>query len=256
MDQIVKRLRASSTTSLKVYSCAFCKDTGWIESYSGKYKMAKQCRCIKESLIDKQWRDFGLDPTQVKGFNDYNPYDQTTTRAKTIAHNYAFSFEKIKDTPANNWIALMGQPGAGKSHLVTAIGEKLIKKNIKVVYMPYALAIMELKGTAKDFSNYEKLYKRYAEAPVLIIDDLFKDKVGNGTLTATLNEVDRKHIYPLLNERYTRNLPTVISTELTPDMLQELDQALCGRILEKCKFNCVVFNNENYNYRLKIAREN
>lgn len=218
--------------------------------------MARQCRCIKESLSEKQWREFGLDPTQVKEFKDFVDNNKPIlVKAKTLAHNYAFSFEKIKDIPDNNWIALMGQPGAGKTHLITAIGAKLISKNIKVIYMPYTLAIMELKGNAKDFDKYNKLYKRYVEAPVLIIDDLFKDKVKNGELIGDITEVDNRHIYPLLNERYTRNLPTVISTELTPIMLQQLDQALCGRVLEKCKFNCVVFTGEDLNYRLKIARE-
>ncbi|CAI3652424.1 hypothetical protein CNEO4_2120001 [Clostridium neonatale] len=60
-----------------------------------------------------------------------------------------------------------------------------------------------------------------------------------------------KHIYPIINFRYTNKLPTLISTECTPNMLMNLDEALAGRILEMCgkKFGNVF--DEECNYRLK-----
>ncbi|MDK0862331.1 hypothetical protein P5F16_01285 [Clostridium perfringens] len=54
---------------------------------------------------------------------------------------------------------------------------------------------MGLKGDAKDFEKYKN-------AEVLVIDDLFKDKVRNGNIIADMTEIDMKHIYPLLNYRY------------------------------------------------------
>ncbi|MDM0497125.1 hypothetical protein QTH19_07780 [Clostridium perfringens] len=54
---------------------------------------------------------------------------------------------------------------------------------------------MGLKGDAKDFEKYKN-------AEVLVIDDLFKDKVRNGNIIADMTEIDMKRIYPLLNYRY------------------------------------------------------
>ena len=46
-------------------------------------------------------------------------------------------------------------------------------------------------------------------------------------------------------------LSTVISTELLPEQLIELDEALAGRILEMCADNIVTFEGKKYNYRLR-----
>lgn len=86
---------------------------------------------------------------------------------------------------------------------------------------------------------------------MVIIDDLFKDKIRQGNLIVDLKESDMKHIYPILNYRYLNYLPTLISTECTPQLLIKLDEALAGRILKCCgKRFGVAFKND-YNYRLK-----
>lgn len=121
----------------------------------------------------------------------------------------------------------------------------------KATYMPYTEVIQELKGNAVDLEAYNKILNKYKGAEVLIIDDLFKDKVKNGELVGRLSEVDLKHIYPLINYRYNNNLPTVISSECDPEMLLTLDGAIGSRILEKSKGHITVFEGENYNYRLK-----
>lgn len=146
---------------------------------------------------------------------------------------------------------LMGQAGGGKTHIILAIGKALLERKMKVLYMPYLEAIRELKANAMDDEYYNKLINRYKMAEVLIIDDLFKDKVKKGRLTAELTEADMRHIYPILNYRYSNKLPTLISTECTPQMLIELDEALAGRILERCgKSYGIEFNNQ-CNYRLR-----
>ncbi|WP_300696818.1 hypothetical protein [uncultured Clostridium sp.] len=120
-----------------------------------------------------------------------------------------------------NSFGILGQSGAGKSHVSIAIGAALLDKNYKVV------------------------------AQVLIIDDLFKDKVENGKLKGKLNESDMKHIYPILNYRYNNRLATIFSTECDINMLLKLDEALAGRIIESCGENITVFSGSQYNYRLR-----
>ena len=51
------------------------------------------------------------------------------------------------------------------------------------------------------------------KAKVLIIDDLFKDKLRNGELVGELKEADIKHLYPILNYRYFNNLPTLVKAQ-------------------------------------------
>lgn len=228
------------------YSCNICKDTGWVEGPKGYRK----CECVVKETSKKQWEDSGLNPKSIKNINEYKVYDNVTRIARDRSIDYSFKFSEIKKEE-NNWIIFLGQPGAGKSHLTKAIGMSLLNKGYKTIYMPYAEVIQQLKGNAVDIDKYSKVINKFKNAEVLIIDDLFKDKVKSGKLVAGLTEVDIKHIYPLLNYRYNNNLATIISSECNPDMLIELDEAIGSRIIEKAAGRITVFKDERYNYRFR-----
>lgn len=242
-----------TTTKSMEYKCPLCKDTGFILEYREHLQpLAKECSCKVNRDIERAWSEFGVKPSQAKKISEYKPYDKLTENAKKKAVDYILNFENKKE---NNWFLLMGQPGAGKSHLAIGIGVALFKeKHKKVIYMPYTEVIMLLKGNAKDFEKYTVLLEKYKNAEVLVIDDLFKDKVRNGNVIADMTEVDMKHIYPLLNYRYYNDLTTIISTECTPEMLEQLDGALAGRIMERTENNMVIFCGNDYNYRLRNFR--
>lgn len=237
---------SGANTSSSNYKCSKCKDTTWIEK-EGAYT---RCSCYTEEYLSRLWENFGVKIKDIKLLRDYQPYNESTQKAKEKAADYIRSFEEIKDTRENSF-ALLGQPGAGKTHIVLAIGKALLEKQISVVYMPYLEVIKELKALAMYQEDYEKLISRYKRANVLIIDDLFKDKVKKGRIAAELSETDMKHIYPILNYRYLNYLPTIISSECTPSMLLELDEALGGRILETTGPRFSLTFKEGCNYRLR-----
>lgn len=245
----------SQNMAAKKYKCPKCKDTGWTETETGYVR----CECYEKEHILNLWKSFGVNPQDVKKLNEYKPYDDLTKSAKDKAINYVKNFENIKSKKENSF-GLLGQPGSGKSHIVIAIGAALLnqKKPIQVIYMPYLETMRELKANVLDDEYYLKLTSRYQKAKLLIIDDLFKDKIKNGQLVKDrygnnkgLNEADMKHIYPILNYRYINHLPMLISTECTPQILIELDEALAGRILESCGDNITVFAEKKYDYRMK-----
>lgn len=236
-----------ASTNLSNYKCSKCKDTTWIAGENGAYT---RCSCYTEEYLSRLWENFGVRIKDIKLLREYEPYNDLTKKAKDKAADYITSFEEIKDTRENSF-ALLGQPGAGKTHIVLAIGKVLLEKKISVVYMPYLEVIKELKALAMYQEDYEKLLSRYTRAKVLIIDDLFKDKVKKGRITAELSETDMKHIYPILNYRYLNYLPTIISSECTPNMLLELDEALGGRILETTGKRFSLTFKEGCNYRLR-----
>lgn len=244
MNQISRNSHSFS----KKYKCEKCKDTGFTIIHSDKCQPTMRvCECRKKESSKKQWANYGVDPTGIKTLGQFDTRNERLLeRAKNLALNYVSNVENNK-----NWIAFMGQSGSGKSHLSKAIGAMLIKKGFKVVYMPYSEVVMELKRNTMNEENYNKILNKFMKADVLIIDDLFKEKIKNNKLTADLTEADLKHIYPLLNYRYNNNLRTVISTEATLQILRALDEALCGRIVEKCVDNIVVFNDMKYNYRFR-----
>ncbi|MBU6137320.1 ATP-binding protein [Clostridium tertium] len=247
LDRILSQVKTNGTnTTSSSYKCSKCKDTSWIEK-DGAYT---RCSCYTEEYLSRLWENFGVKIKDIKLLREYEPYNDSTKKAKDKAADYIRNFDEIKDTRENGF-ALLGQPGAGKTHIVLAIGKALLEKKISVVYMPYLEVIKELKALAMYQEDYEKLLSRYTRAKVLIIDDLFKDKVKKGRIAAELSETDMKHIYPILNYRYLNYLPTIISSECTPDMLLNLDEALGGRILETTGPRFSLTFKEGCNYRLR-----
>lgn len=228
--------------------CPLCKGTSWVlNEETGAYK---RCECYKREKMQRLWKKYGVDPKDIKKLNEYKPMDEVQKSARDKAVNYITNFEKIKDNRENGF-GLFGQPGAGKTHIINAIGAALINNGTEVIYMPYVEVMRELKANAMDDEYYIKLLTTYQRAKVLIMDDLFKDKFKNGKLVGELTGADMKHIYPIVNYRYVNYLPTLISTEAAPSALTNIDEALAGRILETCGDNITVFGSKKYNYRMR-----
>lgn len=136
----VKINRNITSAASNNYKCNKCKDTTWLFNDEGKIKA--RCECYELDLINRMWENFGVSPKDIKPLREYKPYNDITNKARERAVDYIKSFDEIKDLRENGF-CLMGQPGAGKTHIVTAIGKALLDKKIPVVYMPY-IEVMRL----------------------------------------------------------------------------------------------------------------
>lgn len=250
MQQVKTSTVSTTLNSEDMYKCNKCQDTSWIKGEGGY----KRCTCYQEEYLERLWENFGVKTKDIKSIEEYKPYNEITEKAKNKALDYIVNFNELKNERENSF-GLFGQPGAGKTHIILGIGEILLERKLKVVYMPYLEAIKELKALAMFNEDYENIVRKYKRADVLIIDDLFKDKVKKGKITSELSEVDMKHIYPIINVRYLNYLPTLFSTECTPSMLLELDEALGGRILETVGKRFSSTFKGDCNYRLRKFME-
>lgn len=234
-----------------VYKCAKCKDTGWYNEHekilvdgSGKpeafYRFATQCDCVKLNAARRKLEQSGIDENMR--FANFDPRGiETLYKARETAIKYADSFE-LFEHERNNSIIFCGQPGAGKTHLGTAVCRQLIDKcGVKVVYFPYRNTITELKQTITSDEEYGKAVRKYAHAQALYIDDMCKGKT---------TESDINIMYEIVNYRYLKKLPIIISTEKTIPELMKWDEAIGSRIAEMCGDNVVTFTGRELNYRL------
>ncbi len=139
------------------------------------------------------------------------------------------------------WLMICGQPGCGKTHLCVAVVGQLAKQGYDIQVLPWVNVAMELKSPDAD---RVAILAKYRAAPVLYIDDLLK---GNQTNTGY------EAAFGLLNDRYNdSSLITIISTERTPEELGQFDQAIRGRIVERCGNHIsVVAQAPGRDYRLK-----
>jgi len=170
--------------------------------------------------------------------------------AKDMAMKYCENFEAISDTE-NNSIAFLGQVGSGKTHLSIAIANHLMAKNIGVRYMQYREDIMRIKQSAIDEEAYNREIGKFKTATVLLIDDLYKGAVQKNRMGYQyVNEADLRAMFEIINYRYLKKAPIIVSSEYCTDKLLEFDESIGSRIIHMCRGHIIELEGQELNYRL------
>jgi DNA replication protein DnaC len=230
------------------YECPTCKDQlGYLKG-EWPNEVYVRCTCIewrraqrlmKSSDITNEFKNLGFGNFQT----DKKP--QVIQDAYECALEYFQEFQDIRSERANS-IALLGQPGAGKTHLLTAVSNNLIKKlQVPVLYFPYVEGFNDLKD---DFDKLEEKLERMKQVDVLFIDDLFKPVKGKPRAT----EWQIEQTYAVINYRYLNHKSILVSSELTVDELVNVDEALGTRIYQMCQDYTVMIKGDKkvLNHRL------
>ena len=109
--------------------------------------------------------------------------------------------------------------------------------------MPYRDVITKIKQNVIDEKKYASTILKYQVCEVLLIDDLFKGR---------LNESDVNIMFEIINYRYLKFLPIIVSSEFTIEKMLEFDEGIGSRIYEMSKDYVVEIKNDiRNNYRLK-----
>lgn len=212
---------------------------------------AKVCNCMKQKQMDKLFVSSKITPAfKAKSFENYN----TINRPKDIhdmlknAKYYTENFEEIKNQE-DNWIAFLGEPGSGKTHLSLAIANKLLAESIPVLYFQHVEGVQEILNMWDEREIIAQKLDEMKKVDILVWDDLFKP-VGD-----TTNKTEKRIAFEVLNYRYLNLLPTIISSERSIKDLYLIDKATGSRIAERCnKFTTIVSGME-FNYRMMKGRD-
>ena len=244
-DKWVNReVELNNKTKGTLTDCQECNGKGvifkavWDDNVGYWACVGSKCKCKKIYDVKRRIKQSGLEKLiNEKTFETYQTTNQTQCIAKTKAMNYD-----------SGWFYIGGQSGFGKTHLCTAIVAKKIEHGISALYMPWMDLIGELKR--KYYAeNFDQEIKKYKTAKLLYIDDLFKVK------SLDAQNIEKREIdiaYDIINHRYNNDLDTIISSEFTLQELYNFDNAIGGRIKEKCKDNFVgISKDSNNNWRLK-----
>jgi DNA replication protein DnaC len=184
------------------------------------------------------------DEFRIKSFEDFKTdgRPQIVIDAKVCAESYFDEFESIREQRKNS-IALLGLPGCGKTHLLMAVANGLIKKGIPTIYFPWVEGFNELKDNLDELDNRIGLLQKI---DVLYIDDMWK-----GRREPTPFQIEQA--FAIINYRYLNKLPILVSSEYDIDAMCKFDMAIGSRIYEMAKDFCVVIQGspKELNYRLK-----
>ena len=227
------------------HDCAKCLNRGTIAipRDDGSF-FTRECDCMKIRRCVWKMEASGLkNIIKEKTFDTFHDKETWQTTVKQGAIAYA---EKPE-----GWLLFCGQSGSGKTHLCTAVCRHLLLAGEEVRYMPWRQDVRELKGMAKEPATQAEALKKYQEAPILFIDDLFKvSKAADGSCVPPVADVNLA--FDIINYRYTKRLTTIISTERSPAELVEIEEATGGRIVEMAQGHTYCIEKKpGRNYRLR-----
>lgn len=220
------------------YNCDICGNSRVILYEKDGYDFAKDCECAGQIKTLQKIEKSGLQPLLNRcTFDSFNIFKHWQDAIKK------FVMGALKN---EDWLLLLGQSGAGKTHLCTALCGELLKQGKSLRYVRWQVEIKELKRVANS-NEYDKLMSEYLNCDVLYIDDFFK--IFNDVVTPA----DKNVAFELVDARLARKNRTIISGEMyVNEMINRIDQALIGRVVEACNGQIhEIGRDATANYRLK-----
>ena len=252
LERLAKTIQISATAPDQ-YDCEICHDTGMVPvtDEDGVVRQAR-CECYQRKRAERLLKASGLaDVIDQQTFDTFVTETPTQQIVKQKAEQYLADLLKAREewNPRAPWFYIGGNPGSGKTHICTAICGELLKRNIGVKYMKWVEESKRLKFNVRD-DDFDELVEEYATVSVLYIDDLLKQRY---TRNPEFTEADIKIAFTILNERYIRNKPTIISSEW--DLIRDLlpaDEGVFSRVYERTKGHLVnISRNRESNFRMR-----
>ena len=202
----LKKLNLTESNLKPNYSCKICEDTGYING--------NKCVCLKKKLQKYLIKNSGLSSAIVHNFSlsseEILKQNPTLLKAHTLGKTYAEKFPNIKTKN----LVFMGEVGTGKTFLLECIASELLKKEFYVVYVTaFNLSNTMLKALTVSPFESETIMSPLLECDLLIIDDLGTEPM--------MRNVSVSNLFTILNEREINNKPTLISTNLSFDAIED-----------------------------------
>lgn len=222
--------------------CSLCGGRGIILQGD----VAVPCGCNKQKALTRLFKNSRL-PEKLLGcsleqFNfKYYARDCFLDKSRQvsyydlarIAHRAARNFivNFLKD-PHTDGLMLVGQVGSGKTFLACSIANALLKEGRVALFVVVPDLLDQIRSTyettryVSEYTEFD-LLEAARQVPLLILDDL-----GAHNYT----EWSKNKIYSIINYRLNHCLPVIVTTNITPEDMEEfLGERTTSRLLEMCK---------------------
>lgn len=214
------------------YKCQLCQDRGILLDGD----VAFPCSCMNLRKIDNQFRTARisreLKKCRFENFRlDYylsDENDQAHHESAIKAMRASQSFvEECRKNPHVLGIMFTGPVGSGKTYLAAAIANELMEAQQQVLFLVVPDLLDELRATYKSDVNEFDLLDTARTIPILILDDLGAHNYTDWT---------RNRLYSIINYRMNDQLPTIITSNLTLEEMEEyLGVRTTSRIIQSTR---------------------
>lgn len=212
--------------------------------FGKKRKMPCLCECEKqevkkqELIMQNKEKQMQLERLKINSLMDKKfeqctflnwEKDKANIKMYELGINYTKNWERMKKD--NIGFILYGSVGIGKTYLVSCIANKLLEQYVPVIITSSIALLARYKKLYLDKQAENIITNNLQAADLLIIDDLGAENDTNWV---------KEKIYEVVDNRYRNSKPTIITTNLT---LEQLQQKLTGedgitrtydRLLEMC----------------------
>lgn len=184
------------------------------------------CVCQRDALEARR-REYlrslsNLDAVADKTFDTFQLERPALNDEQLVSLRVAYGSARQFAEHPKGWLLFQGSYGSGKTHLAAAIANYRLEQGDSVLFMTVPDLLDHLRATFGPTSEiaYDDLFERVRNVPLLILDDL-----GAESPTPWA----REKLFQLLNHRYMRRLPTVITTNVD---LSRLDPRVRSRLVD------------------------
>ena len=146
------------------------------------------------------------------------------------------------------WLVILGQPYCGKTHLAASIGNFHIASGGQAIMSDVSSLLDYLKRTFEqdlDITFYRRYYE-ISNTPLLILDEL--QNSGTHSMWAE----DKLH--HLLINRFNAQLPTILTSSLTPDEFATNHPSLWNRMLDTTSSTVCIIDMPPYRRAFKAKK--
>lgn len=209
------------------YERCDCKES---QAYWNKIDLKEEIQ-KKRKHFEQMIRQFYIQNYSSKRPQDYQFKNFIITEINKKEIEIAKDFtEKCINKKQKDGLIITGKSGVGKTHLATAILNKLTEKDM-LVLMGRLISLLDvIKGTYKDFLSKEKdIIELYSKVDMLIIDDLGTERISCWAL---------EKLYTIIENRNENKLPIIVTTRFNKESLldrfyQSEDEELSEAVIEK-----------------------
>lgn len=182
--------------------------------------------------IEGQFANAGIPPRFEELTLDSYPVSEGKEQALRLAREYLENGHVVSSRGPQNSILFYGWAGVGKTGLVTPIVKQWLEQGKVALFIEYFEFMAALQRCYGNKQEWQALMESAQGADLVVIDDLGRAAYQKGEKETTDK---REKIYLLINHRHSHHLPTLFTTNLTPQQLGEyFEPRIKGRLIEMC----------------------